>query len=452
MTTAPDLTATTVRTVAVDAPGSLPSRLPGGPVFSWVSDGDGLIGWGELARFEWTGADAAVRAQAWWREWCDALLIDDEVGRPGTGPVAFGSLAFDQRTGSSALVVPRVVLGRRGGQAWLTSYGDAALPPPATGRFPRVGPVRYADGALAPDQWGAAVVEAVRRIRGGALHKVVLARDLVATADRPIDVRSLLSWLAERYPSCWTYSVDGLIGATPEMLVRRRGNRVDSVVLAGTSWRGSEQGATGPSGNGVGAGGPGGPSGNGVHTGVSMTTAEHTDEAERQLLASTKDLGEHEYAVSSTAQVLASYCRDLQVPAPSLLRLPNLSHLATKIVGVVDGDVSSLELAGALHPTAAVCGTPTDLALDVIPELEQMDRGRYAGPIGWIDAAGDGDWGLALRGAQVSGARVRMFAGCGIVAGSEPDRELAEAQAKFVVMRDALEDRQRGDPGPPRTH
>jgi menaquinone-specific isochorismate synthase len=408
VTSAPDLTAITVRSVPLDAPGSLPSRLPNGPVFSWVSEGDGLVGWGELTRYEWTGDDAAAGAAAWWRDWCRTVRVHDPVGLPGSGPVAFGSLAFDQRTSSSALVVPRVVLGRRGGHAWLTTFGsDAQLPPVAT--FAPARQVSYADGALSPDQWGAAVAEAVRRIRAGELHKVVLARDLIATTSPAVDVRSLLVWLAERYPSCWTYCVDGLVGATPELLVRRRGNRVDSKVLAGTSWRGLE--------------------------------SDGDEAAERWLMASNKDLGEHEYAVASAARILASFCSELHVPAPTLLRLPNVSHLSTEIVGTTDGEVSSLELAGALHPTAAVCGTPTETARDLIPQLEQMERGRYAGPIGWVDAAGDGDWGLALRGAQVDGARVRMFAGCGIVAGSKPDRELAEAQAKFVVMRDALESR-----------
>jgi isochorismate synthase len=408
VTAAPDLTTTTVRTVPIDTDGALAATLPEGQVFSWVTGGDGLIGWGELARYEWTRADAAAGATTWWRDWCRSLRVQDEVGLPGSGPVAFGSLAFDQRTGSSALIVPRVVVGRRGKDSWLTSYGDTAdLPSPTPPR--PVGPVSYADGAQTADQWMAAVAEAVQRIRSGDLHKVVLTRDLIATTQQPIDVRTLLNWLSEHYPSTWTYCVDGLVGATPELLVRRRGDLVDSRVLAGTSWRSGDNSTT--------------------------------DEAERRLMASTKDLGEHEYAVASTAQILAAYCSKLDVPKPTLLRLPNVSHLATNITGSVDGDVSSLELAGALHPTAAVCGTPTDVALDLIPQLERMDRGRYYGPIGWVDAAGDGDWGLALRGAQITGNRARMLAGGGIVAGSEPDRELAEAQAKFVVMRDALEAR-----------
>jgi menaquinone-specific isochorismate synthase len=422
VTSAPDLKAITVRSVGLDAPGPLPSRLPAGPVFSWVREGDGMIGWGELTRYEWTGGEGAAGAGAWWRDWCRGLQVRDEVGLPGTGPVAFGSLAFDQRTASSALVVPRVILGRRGDHAWLTTFGDdAALPEP--GVFPHPTQVRYADGALSPDQWGAAVAEAVRRIRAGELHKVVLARDLVATTEPPVDVRSLLVWLADRYPSCWTYSVDGLVGATPELLVRRRGNRVDSRVLAGTSWRGSVQ--------------------DDQPDHADSRGQDDTDEAERHLMASTKDLGEHEYAAASTARILTEFCSELDVPPPSLLRLPNVSHLATEIVGTLNRDVSSIELAGALNLTAAVCGTPTEVAVDLIPELERMPRGRYAGPIGWVDAAGDGDWGIALRGAQVDGAQVRMFAGCGIVAGSEPDRELAETQAKFIVMRDALESRDR---------
>ena len=242
----------------------------------------------------------------------------------------------------------------------------------------------------------------------GDLDKVVLARDLVATTSATVDQRVLLRRLADRYPSCWTFAVDGLVGATPELLVRRTGETVLSRVLAGTVGRLGDDTADG--------------------------------ELADALLGSEKDLEEHELAVHSVAAVLATHCDRLDVPEqPTVLRLRNVQHLATDVTGHLADGSAVLDLAGALHPTAAVCGTPTAVAMRVIRELEGMDRGRYAGPVGWIGADGDGEFGIALRCAEVDGARLRLFAGCGIVAGSDPDAELAEAQAKLVPVRDALE-------------
>ena len=158
------------------------------------------------------------------------------------------------------------------------------------------------------------------------------------------------------------------------------------------------------------------------------------------LLASAKDHAEHRYAVQSVAAALAAHCTDLDVPtAPSLLQLTNVQHLATDVTGRLADLSSVLALAASLHPTAAVCGTPTERALALIHELEGMDRGRYAGPVGWVDARGDGELGIALRGGTVDGSTLRLYAGCGIVAGSDADAELAESQAKLVAMREALE-------------
>jgi menaquinone-specific isochorismate synthase len=160
------------------------------------------------------------------------------------------------------------------------------------------------------------------------------------------------------------------------------------------------------------------------------------------LAKSSKDLQEHEYAVASVARALAPFCSGMNVPeSPYILGLPNVLHLATDVTGVADRGVSALALAAALHPSAAVCGTPTDRARAVIAELEHLDRERYAGPVGWLDAAGNGEWAIALRCGLVSETdprQIRLFAGCGIVAGSDPAAELAESVAKLVPMRDAL--------------
>lgn len=397
---------TVVRSVPIADPGDLLTRLPRHGALAWVRGGDGLVGWGELARLDVSGPDAFAEAASWWGEQCLSMIVHDTVGLAGSGPVCFGSAAFDRRTAESVFVVPRVILGRRGGQSWLTTFGsDRELPVAVRPAGPDA--VAYADGALSQAEWCAAVAAAVERIRSGELNKVVLARDLLARTEPAVDPRFLLQRLGRRYPECWTFAVDGLLGSTPELLVSRRGREVTSRVLAGTVRRGR---------------------------------AAEDDRLVAELVGSSKDQEEHRYAVRSVADALSPYCRELDAPeTPEVLRLATLAHLATLVTGRLAADAAVLRLVEALHPTAAVCGTPTDLALDVIPELERMDRGRYAGPVGWMDSAGDGDWGIALRCAAVEEERVRLFAGCGIVAGSVPEAELAESHAKLVTIRDALE-------------
>lgn len=405
-----------VRTVAVDEPGPLVALLPETGPLAWVRDGEGIVGWGVAARLEVRGPDRFAAAEAWWDALSSRSTASDEVELAGTGMVAFGSFAFDD-AGSSTLIVPAVLVGHRGGRWWVTTArvsggrsvaGRHALQAVSAPRAP--GTVRYSDGALPSVVWEQRVAEAVSRIVAGDLDKVVLARDLVARLDAPLDPRWPLARLAERYTDCWTFSVDGLLGATPELLVRLESGRVASRVLAGTTQRGADAGAD--------------------------------EQLAAALLGSAKDRAEHAYAVRSVARSLAERCSDVTVPTtPSVLRLPNVQHLASDLTGVPAQGVTSLGLVAALHPSAAVCGAPTPVALEAIRELEAMDRGRYAGPVGWLGAGGDGEWGLALRCAEVDPAdpaRLRLFAGCGIVAGSEPAAELAESAAKLVPMRDAL--------------
>ena len=401
----------TVRTVRLDLEEAtrLLDLVPGDRPVTWLRRGDGLVGWGVAAEVRTHGATRFADADKWWRETTARATVHDEVVEPGSGLVSFGTFAFADEPGDSVLVVPQVVVGRRGDVAWLTTI-DVPAPElvPADAPAPPVG-VSFADGALNGEQWMSVVADAVARISRGDLEKVVLARDLVATADEPVDVRWPLRRLAEGYPMCWTFHVDGMFGATPEMLVRRERGLVTSRVLAGT---------------------------------IRRTGDDERDLALAATLArSSKDLEEHEYAVRSVADALEPHCSSMNVPeAPFVLHLPNVMHLATDVAGVVHdaATVSSLQLAEALHPSAAVGGTPTTTATDLIDEIEGMDRDRYAGPVGWMDASGDGEWGIALRSARVDGSTVRLFAGCGIVADSDPEAELAEAQAKFVPVRDAL--------------
>ena len=422
-----------VRTTALslDAATALVDLLPSEEPLAWLRHGEGLVGWGVAASVRTSGPDRFTEADDWWAELIDRAVVRSDLHAPGTGLVCFGTMAFsDGGAGGSAaggaaggaggsraeslLVVPRVLVGRRGRTAWITTVSPTGLdlvdasvdvaeaPEPPQG-------VRFADGALDGEAWMGAVADAVARIAAGDLEKVVLARDLIATADADIDVRWPLRRLTELYPTCWTFHVDGLFGATPELLVRREKGLVTSRVLAGT---------------------------------IRRTGDDERDLALAATLArSSKDLAEHEYAVRSVAESLEPHCSSMNVPeAPFVLHLPNVMHLATDVAGVVhDAEtVTSLQLAASLHPSAAVGGTPSDAALALISEIEGMDRGRYAGPVGWMDATGDGEWGIALRSAEVVGSTVRLFAGCGIVADSDPESELAETQAKFVPVRDSL--------------
>ena len=415
-----------VRTIPITDPGDLIARLPGREALAWVRRGDGLVGWGTAAKITLpAGQDRFVSGEKWLREVFDGARVADEVAVPGTGPVAFGSFTFDPASDGSVLVVPATVLGRSNGQAWLTtiqpadrsgvsaepaSLAPARLAAPAPPVMPTG--VRWADGSLTAPQWEQAVAAAVSAISAGRLRKVVLAMELNATTAADIDARVLLSRLAGRYQDCYTFACDGLLGATPELLIRRTGSELHSLVLAGTMPRGG---------------------------------SPETDRAlGAALLASAKDQEEHQYAVADVRAALQPLCADLEVEAqPSLLRLANLQHLATQVNGRLaegqDGSHSALALAAALHPTAAICGTPAETAMELIRELEGMDRGRYSGPVGWVDARGNGEWGIALRCGLVTGTNARLFAGCGIVADSDPSAEVAEAQTKFWPMRYALE-------------
>jgi len=436
-----------VRTVALNGlPGGvgLLDLLPADGPLAWVRRGDGLVGWGEAVRIQTSGPGRFAAADDAWRRLVARAVVRDDVRVRGTGPVAFGSFAFDDESpAGGVLVVPSVVVGRRGARAWLTTVtseaeaaarrgeeaageeaDDEAGPPdfrptrspataPAASPAPSPGAVYEQPGALDPGAWCEATRDIVARIRRGAVDKVVLARDVTVTAERPIDPRWVARRLARHHRDTWTFVVDTMVGATPELLVRTHRGHVASRVLAGT---------------------------------VRRTGERRADQAHADALAhSPKDLAEHRYAVASVAAALAPRCSSCRVPdTPYVLSLPNVAHLASDITGVLraaEPRPSSLALAAALHPSAAVCGTPTDAARDVIREVEHLDRGRYAGPVGWLGADGDGEWGIALRAGRLASGdsrRMQLFAGCGIVAASDPAAELAESEAKLEPMRRAL--------------
>lgn len=421
------------RTVEVDltAPlvSHLPADVPPADLLAWVREGEGLVGWGRAASCRTEGTSRFRDAEDWWLRVSSLADVEDPVGEPGSGLVAFGSFSFSPDSGrGGTLVVPEVVVGRRGGRCWVTTVTDAeagaraGLPPGAVERTWHRPRLTVLDGAVPASRWPAVVAAGVRRIEAGEVEKVVLARDVVIRSEPPLDAGAVLARLADRYAATWTFAVDGLVGATPEMLVRLQDGQVRSRVLAGTVRRDRQPA----------------PLVTEAHPELDPT---HPSDPRLRLVSSDKDLEEHAFAVRSVADALAPHCRDLEVPdAPFVLELPDVYHLATDLRGTLDTGATSLRLAAALHPSAAVCGTPSDAAARIIAELEGMDRGRYAGPVGWVDGRGDGDWGIALRCGQLSAdaSSIRLFAGGGIVAASDPEAELAETEVKLAAMRYAL--------------
>ena len=382
-------------------------------VTAWVRSGDGLVGFGEYKRFEVKGEDRFLVARNWWNEQLSDFLIQNNVHGIGTGPILFSSFSFDPNE-PSVLIIPEIVLGHKNGKSWITWIGNKSQPDITQISNSAISSeISWQKGSISEEKWREQVSAAITAIKSNQLEKVVLARDLSATSNTTIDIRNLIQRLEIEYPSTWLFLVDGLIGATPELLVRLSKSLVTSRVLAGTIRK---------SGN------------------------EDRDLALAASLAkSSKDLEEHEYAVKSVADALAPFCSSTNVPeSPFVLHLSNVMHLATDVTGVLNDSAKQADiftLVEKLHPSAAVCGTPTEVAKKLIASLEEMNRGRYSGPVGWIDAHGDGEIAIALRCGQLSADHksIRIFAGCGIVAGSDPANEYAESQAKLMPMRTALE-------------
>lgn len=448
--------------------------------------------------------------QAWRHEVGQASWVD-QVRRPGSGPLALGAITFSATSqASSVLVVPQVLVGHDRQGWWLTRFELSPVPTTPRGEVfrgqpysPQLSFVRtvaenaaenadlagildfvcacaqgsatsatktspagapaHASGATSagsPDvvaqtnapavvqtnpaavesaktnqsaalsdaQWSKAVELATQALKQKRVIKVVLARDSYLSS--PLTLGATLEHLATRFATTWTFSVDGMIGASPEMLLQLREREVFSRVLAGTARR-----------------------------------RANMDQGELEQLAdwlrgSPKNSREHQLAAASAVKALTPITEQLRVSEPFALTLPNVIHLATDIYGQVAGDTGALALVEALHPTAAVCGTPTAAAAQLISELEGMDRERYAGPVGWVDWRGEGQWCIALRSGQVlsptaqpAGTQgdpagypmgnqpvgsVRIFAGAGIMPDSVAADELAETNAKMAPMRAAL--------------
>ncbi|MGO2053567.1 isochorismate synthase [Glutamicibacter sp. BW80] len=397
----------------------------------WTRNGNGLVGFGVAAQIHTQGEERFAQARGWFAQIIKLAQITDPIARPGSGLVAFGSFAFSfTSTFASRLVIPEVVLGKDGEQAWITITGPAkklegmkfadalrlAEEKLASSAIPAQDPgeIELTTGQLTAGSYLEAVTAALGQFEERGISKLVLARDILARSTKPIDLASVLRILTEQYENCWTYAVDGLVGATPEMLVRVTNGLAEARVLAGTLDRATE-----------GANAPG--------------------YAQEKLFEDPKQRHEHQLAIDSLTESLNPISHGMQSPEePFILALPNVWHLASDVRAELRADAegqlpSALDVAQIFHPTAAVCGTPTKPAGVLLRELEGMDRGPYAGPVGWVDSRGDGEFGIALRGGMLEAENLmRLYAGCGIVPGSEPVAELAESWAKMRPMRQAL--------------
>lgn len=403
--------------VSTEALGDLPELLftalasdPESEPMTWVRGEEGMVAFGIYKQVEVRGAHRFEDAKRWWQEALHEFEIHNNVNGSGTGPILFASFSFDPDE-PSLLVIPKVVVGKRSERRWITWIGDAPQPQ-LISLEKKPAPLSMTWSGENGEAWRDHVAKIVDLIQEGEAEKVVLARSLDGRSERKIESRRLLQLLGESYPTTWLFSLQGLVGATPELLVRLAKSFVTSRVLAGTIKRSGD------------------------------------DEKDLALAASlarsSKDLEEHEYAVRSVADAITPLCASTNVPeSPFVLHLSNVMHLATDVTGVLSDSVNPpniFDFLERLHPSAAVCGTPRDIAARSIRSVEEISRGRYAGPIGWVDIRSDGEFGIALRCGQIdeSGKKIRIYAGCGIVAGSDPVAEYEESEAKLSAMQNAL--------------
>ena len=342
-----------------------------------------------------------------------------ELARPGVRPIALGALPF-RPDEAGVLQLPEVSVLSRGGPARAVVLSgspaerlEALLREARAGGRPSQAPDSFSLCSARPhEDFLEKVAKAVAEVQSGRLDKVVLAREVRIEANRPFCQADILERLRSLHPSCLTFCLDGFVGASPELLVARRGPEVSSHPLAGTAPRSGD--------------------------------AEADARAAEALLTSGKEQAEHRAVVEAIAHALRPVTDELEVPAgPSIVSLRNLSHLGTYIRGTLaaraDGTLpSALEAVALVHPTPAVCGTPRETALEYIEKEEELARGRYAGPVGWLRSDGDGEFHLGIRSGAIEGPAARLCAGAGILADSEPAAELRETQLKLQAMLAAV--------------
>lgn len=376
--------------------------------FLFARSNQTLVGQGTALRLSATGPDRISTLASKWREVCAEAEIVDGVKLPGSSLVAFSSITFSENSKmESVLIVPRrlyVIRPEISFEIEVAGDDEADVKTSL--------PTQFHAGRLSAAGFEAAVTKAITKIQETELDKVVLSRDLEMVLDSQPDLAVPLARLRSRYPDCWTYKVEGVFGASPELLLRAERGEVSARVLAGTAGRGTDPD-------------------------VDRAIADG-------LSHSIKNNHEHGYAVQSMVSELEPFCDWVEADAqPFSLALPDLWHLATDVRGKLKPAISLLDVIARLHPTAAVAGTPRDLAISVIEELEPYDRGGYAGPVGWVSADGSGELAIALRGGIIETSAnqvtIRAIAGCGIVAESDPQAELAETELKFRAVRYAFD-------------
>jgi isochorismate synthase len=373
--------------------------VAGGDGYLFVRDGVGFAGQGIAHSIS---ADTAA-------EFLRTIDHDNQTSLD-VGPIAIGNIAF-QRMAPATLVIPRKVVGKdEAGNCWITTIDDASPTiSPALASQPK--PSTFNVQPITPiETYKKAVLAARDAVRSGAITKAVIAREIRVTSSIPIDVHAVLLRLRATFARSYRYSINGFIGASPELLVEIKGDRIRSHPLAGTTPR----------------------------TGDPKTD----DELARKLIASMKDQVEHRVVIDVIHEMLLPWCSYLDwEPEPSVLQVANVQHLGTLIEGHLSAvRPSVMEIVRTLSPTPALGGHPRDAALALIAEAEELDRGPYGGAVGWVDGLGNGTWAVAIRCAELSDDRLtaRLIAGGGIVAASDPDAELAETQAKFQAMLSAI--------------
>jgi menaquinone-specific isochorismate synthase len=375
----------------------------------WQLERSGLAGRGEALRLPLPHGldepDAAARIV----ETLAAIDVDGPFG-----PVAIGALPFDRQAPAHLLVPSVMVRTDESGRQWLTTVGPPYGAAPDLAALTTLPPIEPPDrfslvSARSHADWCDVVARTVDTIRAGHLDKVVLAREIRVEANGHFVPADILRRLHALYPSCMVFAVEGFVGASPELLVSRRGGQVRSHPLAGTVARSGDRQAD--------------------------------DRLVAGMLGSAKQRHEHRLVIQAVSAALTPLCSWLDVPdVPSIVSLRNVSHLGTLLQGELAGDPppTALELVARLHPTPAVAGTPTADAVAYLREMEGFDRGRYAGAVGWMDAEGDGEWAVGIRSAELQANTARLFAGNGVVSDSDPQAELAETQLKLQALLAAV--------------
>ena len=363
-----------------------------------------IVASGEAARLSFRGEKRTQQLADGWRELLAEIEIEDEAGSDSPGLIALTSITFDAESREeSVLILPLETLILSAAGSYRISIDGTK-----TSQKTEVPQGHFTTGQQTDEKFIDAVDKAIKEIETGRIEKVVLAKDLVLPISSEPDLGVPLKRLHERYPDCWTYKIGNVFGASPELLLKAEDGRVSARVLAGTAARGTDPD-------------------------VDKAIADG-------LSHSLKNKHEHLYAVQSLVNELKPFCESVEFDQePFSLALPDMWHLATDVRGVLKPQFSLLDVIQKLHPTAAVAGTPRDLAIEMIRELEPFDRGGYAGPVGWLSSNGSGEIAIALRGGIIEKNQIRALAGCGIVSESTPQAELEETELKFKAVRWAFQ-------------